>query len=94
MMTLEDCDCGLRQAQADSSGLTTLEKMYYMARPEPVDLVEGDDGVFREKKIEGKNENERRGFIGRMFWASDRFDSYEKEFDFYFGKVIFKADIF
>jgi hypothetical protein len=48
MITLE-CDV-LDYARTDSSGLTTLEKMYFMARCKPVDLVEDEDGVWREPK--------------------------------------------
>ena len=41
----------LRQAQADRSGLNTIEKIYYMARGLAVDLVEGNDGVWRERVV-------------------------------------------
>ena len=53
MVTMEDCNVCLLQAQTDRSGLTTIEKMYFMARGHPLDLVEGEDGIFRKPKLRG-----------------------------------------
>lgn len=51
MITLEDCNVCIQVAQADQSGLSTIEKIYYMARGLAVDIVEDNDGVWREKVL-------------------------------------------
>lgn len=51
MITIEYCNVCIQIPQADKSGLSTIEKMYYMARGLAVDLVEGKDGVWRERVV-------------------------------------------
>jgi hypothetical protein len=53
MITLEDCNCNVDHILTIDEGLSTLEKIYFMARGQPVDLVEGEDGVFRKPKLRG-----------------------------------------
>ena len=76
MITLEDCNCGLRQAQADSSGLTTMEKIYFMARGQPVDLVEGEDGVWSVEPPRSQYRNEGRYSYGHVGDCFDYFTKY------------------
>lgn len=79
MITLEDCDCVLRQAQADSSGLSILEKIYYMARPQPVDLVEGADEVWKppsRNAVPPQRGNDERRVYGHMADGFDYFTKY------------------
>lgn len=45
MITLEES--GLEYTYVDFSEHTTLEKIYYMVRTRPVDMVEGKDGVWK-----------------------------------------------
>lgn len=82
MITLEES--GVDYTYIDMSEYTTLQKMYYMARPEPIDLVQGEDGVFR---IERPSKVHDFHYSGHMADAFDYY-AYTKWAGIYFTESI------
>lgn len=72
--------------------MTTLEKMYYMARAEPVDMVEGEDGVWRAVDVGGCEDattDNRKRYFERMFSDLKGFVSYVNEFEWVITSAVF-----
>lgn len=48
MITLENCNCKVDHVLTRDETVPTLRKIYLMTRCQPVDLLESEDGVWKE----------------------------------------------